>query len=539
MNTNGLIFFEAEMPHSSNRSVPLVQNGGFSPNMGAPLSPADSPNDSPNPPTSGYYRVWHIPDFLAEVEGYVFDGPCFIPVDFKDYVDKVDDIEVLLNGVPTSFAEFTYITNTSGDKNWSVGIYFDRITNGTYQMQLATTLRLGDDVDDTTYYLSLTNQAATISVSNQVIYTNWNDLILSDSYTFNAQTLNTNTAWQIDIYDAWGYYVNSGFGATTNGQIAWIWDLYEYWGDSRANSDTDPYFQGFITFTTDAGAGGKPTTRPTPSPAAQYPSVGGWLISYCDRHYLDAGTNYAGADTYYQTAMLALAGGPSLKGDPNTLFAIKFGTNYAQSNRDLSWLGLKSDIYQPVNRNFYYYGHGSATDIDCDQHTFDSSNYVSGGKILPNSKAFLTSKWVHDNVTFNEYGGVHRYRFVFLDGCNTANGDWPDAFGIGKVGYPTPDWYSSTNNTKHVRPGAFVGWNQTVGGGGWGTAKAMFQWLSYWMGNWANGTPDVTTLHDALESANQSAGWVPQAQLDGALVIYGYRYLLIEDYNHNGDWRWP
>jgi len=27
---------------------------------------------------------------------------------------------------------------------------------------------------------------------------------------------------------------------------------------------------------------------------------------------------------------------------------------------------------------------------------------------------------------------MHPYRFVFLDGCNTADGNWPQAFGIPK-----------------------------------------------------------------------------------------------------------
>jgi hypothetical protein len=86
-------------------------------------------------------------------------------------------------------------------------------------------------------------------------------------------------------------------------------------------------------------------------------------------------------------------------------------------------------------------------------------------------------------------------------------------------------------------PCAFVGWNQTVGGTGWGTAQGLFQWLSSWMGYRA--VQPGESLHQAFTDANRDTGWIPQAQLEGALVIYGYRNMLIEDYNHKGDWSWP
>ncbi len=547
-DTNGLVFFEVEVPQPSASPLRGEANRAFSPNSAAAAIPDGGSGDSQDPPSSGFYQVWHIPDFLADVEGYAFDGPYFIPVDFKDYVDKVDSIQVLINGEPTPYSEFTYILDQSGNTNWGVGIYFDRMPNGPYQIQLATTLRIGSEVGDDTVYLALTNIARDIIVSNQVTFTNWNDLVLSGSYTFTAQTLNTNTDWEIDIYDASGNYVNSGFGTTTDGQLSWAWDLYDYLGNLR-DDDGDPFFQGYISFNTTGSAspsvgmapdGSGGTTRPTPALAAQYPSVGSWLISYSDRFYLDQPPPYPGVNSYYMSAINALCGGPAWKQDPVTPFPIAFGTNvYSQTDRNTSWLNLKSALYQPGYRNFYYFGHGNANSIGCDLHTYDSSNNVTGGAILPGSKAYLTSQWVHDNVTFNEYGGVHRYRFVFLDGCRTANGDWPDAFGIGKNGYTTTSWYKSSSNTQHIRPCAFVGWNQTVGGRGWGTVQGQWTFISDWMGNWANGGPYVAGLQNALQSGNSAAGWIDPGKFNGANVVYGYQEMLMEDYNHKGDWSWP
>ena len=503
--------------------------------------PQDGPSpDGPgpggdDPPNSGFYRVFHIPDWSFNVTNYTYDGPTFFPVDFADYMDRVDNTDVLLNGGPTPYAVFTSYTY-NGQTNWGVGIFFDRVPNGTYQIQLVSTLRLSDEIGDTTTYLMLTNLSRSIVVNNQVVFTNSSDLILSGTYNFNAHLKNTNTDWWIDIYDAWGNYVNTGSGHTYNGQVSWNWGLTDYNGYSRDNSDSDPYFDAYITFNT-AGAGST-TTRRTPPPAAQYPSVGGWIISYSDRQLLDAGTNYTGGDSYYQAGINELVGGPALKLDPVSKFAIKFGTNvYSQADRDGSWINLKAYMSQPSLRNFYYYGHGSPTTIGADMHTFNSSNYVTGGITLPGSHAYLTSKTIRDQFSFNKFSGARPYRFVFLDGCNTANGDWPDAFGVGKSSYTDTSWYGSTKNTRHVRPSAFVGWTKVVGGPGWGTAKTFWDFRSYWMGFWANSIYEP--LNTALDDGNTYSDWVSSGQFWGAIKVYGYTMMQMEDYNHKGDWTWP
>jgi len=50
----------------------------------------------------------------------------------------------------------------------------------------------------------------------------------------------------------------------------------------------------------------------------------------------------------------------------------------------------------------------------------------------------------------------HPYRFVFLSGCNTANGDWPLAFGIPKQRNMV---ITDFTNKRGLRPRAFLGWN--------------------------------------------------------------------------------
>jgi hypothetical protein len=501
----------------------------------------------PTTPSSGFYRVFHIPDWAFTVTNYTYDGPTFFPVDFADYMDRVENITVLLNGQPTSVAAFTSYVYSNGQTNWGMGIYFDMLTNGIYQIQLVSTLRLGDEISETTPYLTLTNLSRSIIVNNQVTFTTWNEFILtSPPYTCKAQLQNHDTDWEIDIFDAWGNYVNTGSGHTYDGQVSWDWDLTDYNGNSRDDSDSDPYFYTQITFypaitsnyAVTPNGSSPPTTRRAPPVAAQYPNKGGWIITYNDRQLVDVPAQYSGADGYYQNTINELVGGPALKGDAVNKIALKFGTNvYSQADRDASWANLKAYMFQPSVRNLYYYGHGSGTIIGSDVHTVDASNNITGGMNFRGSKAFLTSKIVRDEITFNKYSGPRPYRFVFLDGCSTATGDWPNAFGVGKTSYTDTSWYTSTNNTRHVRPSAFVGWNKTIGGEGWGTAKGFWLFREYWMGFWANTI--VEPLHEALDDGITYSSWVGSSQFWSSIEVYGLTTMNIEDFNHKGDWSWP
>ncbi|MDQ6632906.1 MAG: hypothetical protein M3Y82_14315 [Verrucomicrobiota bacterium] len=512
-DTNNLKIFEVEKSKSQTKSE-----------WNSPMNLTSGGCDCPS---MGFFRVFHIPDFPASITNYTFDGPIFIPVDFKDYMDRVDNIEVLLNGQPTDYAEFTtYISG--GETNWGMAVYFDRVTNGTYQIQLRSTLRLNDEIDDNTPYLVLSDLIKSIVVANQVTFPDWNDLIQGDTYTFNAKTANPNTDWSFDIFDALGNYVNTGSGHTTNGEISWTWNLNDYLGNNRDDFETDPYFYSEITF--DSAGNGPTITRPTPPPVKGYPDRGEWIISFQDRWYSDAPAYPADLQGKYEEAIDAVWGGPLLIGDNAIPFPLKFGTNvYSQAERDQTWTNLLTRLGDLHVRNFYYHGHGGASSLGADRHTFDTNGLVTGSALEPNSKAFITIKQAKKNI------GVNRFRFIFLDGCSTSAGDWPSTFGIGKATNSVADYQ---NDPRHRRPSVFVGWNQTVGGTGWGNAYNRLDFQSFWMGNWVNDSPRPTIVA-ALNRANLGAGWVAQDKLDSALRVYGYRDMRALDYNRKGDWRWP
>lgn len=394
---------------------------------------------------------------------------------------------------------------------------------------MVTTLWLNDEIGDNSIYLMLTNLARSIVVFNQVTFPDWNDFIQGDTYTFRAQLANPDTDWWIDIYDWQGNYVNTGYGHTTNGLVSWTWDLHDWLGNNRDDFDADPYFFATITFA--SSTNGNLVTIPTRPPIKGYPDRGEWLIAFQDRWYSDAPGYPSELQTLYEEAIRGIRGGPLLIGDTAWLYPIKFGTNvYSQPQREQSWSNLLNLIGDLYIRNFYYYGHGSATAIGADHHILNTNGLVIGGAPLYRGSRSTMETWQVAKKTKD-----NRYRFVFLDGCSTAAGNWPNAFNISKQ---TNDISFYENHPKRPRPSVFVGWNQTIGGEGWGTAYNRHRFQSAWMGQWANSFPPISIV-EALDNANRSIGWVPPGKLWEALRVYGYQRMTICDYNRKSDWRWP
>jgi len=211
--------------------------------------PMDGP-DTQSATTTGFFRVFHIPDWLTDLSGYTFNGPTFIPVDYESPdapVDYVDSTTVLINGQPTDNAIFMpYVIN--GVTNWGVGIYMDRFQNGPATVQLLTCVRESGILDEQTPYMVFSNAPVTITIGNDVTFTNWSDLILSNTYTFSAQSTVANVDWEIDVYDAYFNFVNYQTNHSSDGSISWTWDMMDYWGNPRGG-DNDPFFYPVITIT--------------------------------------------------------------------------------------------------------------------------------------------------------------------------------------------------------------------------------------------------------------------------------------------------
>ena len=131
IDLSGLLIYDpaiSEWVNGSDYTRPALPTLG----LNRALSQDDlQPQDS-STVNCGFYRVFHIPDWSFNVTNYTYDGPTFFPVDFADYMDRIENIEVLLDGQPTSDAVFTSI-DYQGQTYWGMGVYLDLLPSGTHR----------------------------------------------------------------------------------------------------------------------------------------------------------------------------------------------------------------------------------------------------------------------------------------------------------------------------------------------------------------------------------------------------------------------
>jgi hypothetical protein len=272
--------------------------------------------------------------------------------------------------------------------------------------------------------------------------------------------------WEIDVYNIYDYIdwlngviptispIHVKTGSTTNGLIQYDWNLIDDGNTARNDPNLDPYFVSF-TYTQWSGSSQSSANGPTPNAAggsasasnppkqqpAKWPGLGSWVVSFQHmfRHYYDQNNwlsnsfigmlnmgNLPSTPPFWRGPV----GGTNAQTFPVRYYYNRFRSDLNPTNNDY-YQGtlwdqdlLRLMLLDPRARNFFYYGHGSPEWI-C------SSVY---------------SKLLVDY-------GMHRYRFVWLDGCETGGGSWPDTFGIHGPGLFTFDYYRERSK----RPALFIG----------------------------------------------------------------------------------
>ena len=158
----------------------------------------------------------------------------------------------------------------------------------------------------------------------------------------------------------------------------------------------------------------------------------------------------------------------NLNGDPG----------YLATTNDVN--GLTNNLAYALTKNFYFYGHGSVTDLGGADDKIDISS-VDLGSVLQGK---------------NSLQRLHPYRFVFLDACDTAGGlCWAKAFGI------LPRLTAMEIYKNPEKGQAFLGWVNNEPGpvydsGFPSLAKTYTVFFSAWM----NGYP----LEDCINFGNST-----------------------------------
>jgi len=291
-------------------------------------------------------------------------------------------------------------------------------------------------------------------------------------------------------------------------------------GIARATNDADSEFSAIITV-------GDPTTKAAPKQrkAIAYPGQGQWAIAYEDIIGNMANSN-AMENAIYDFGGIGAANGGAVSVFPTSghpEYGQTFPIRYLWTNNPspptpaqkfADETALVSLLTNNINRNFFYYGHGEPDAL----YSIDE-----------NALSFYLKK--------------HYYRFVFLNGCSTAAGGLPAAFGINFNSTKDMSYFQANG----IRPRTFLGYSKDVFYASSGNyfdsstgqnyparvEQRVIDFLNnfefYWYFNY-----DVTTaIYDAEnDTPDLQYGW-----LDGPdLVLYGYESLYIDQYNYQTDW---
>ncbi len=158
--------------------------------------------------------------------------------------------------------------------------------------------------------------------------------------------------------------------------------------------------------------------------------------------------------------------------------------------------------YERDYRNFYFFGHGSASSI---------------GAKTTNGWVGLTQGEIADflwNVPLS-YQVMHAafrpYRFVFIDGCDTAKANFCEAFAIPAVALST-NYFAAAG----IESRAFVGfksWSINLNTWNWQAYSLMTEgFLRDWMGN----VPVQSCLNNAKSDIHGTG-----RRMDSSAVVYG------------------
>lgn len=400
--------------------------------------PAGGSGDSTFVPETGFYRVVRNGAHLfALTNGAAFSGMITIPVEVGNDSGSLVNLSIVEDGVPVSDVSIQ-LAPFSGFLQ--VPVETTQMANGSHDIfahaawQVTTGINEGDS-----YSVEADSPPVTINVFNEISFTNWMSSFgeLGNSLLISAQSAHTDTDWTIDVYGANAGYIGTFTGHTYDGNIYGAWDLTGPPPDYISYTN-EPWFQFKVS---------TPYVDP-PSPKTYkqtdlWAGKGDWVMAA--QHAWD---NVYGSDDLYDEldGYVSLAQSLGLNVRPGTGNGHAFALHYDESGQDpqgvVDWAAFRQALTNSLSRNLLYLGHGDGTGL---------------GHNLSNPERSILATDIANMLHTIPTGQTnrHAFRMVILDGCSTASGALPEAFGIPhKQGMTDQDFLFASQ-----RPRAFVGWS--------------------------------------------------------------------------------
>jgi hypothetical protein len=456
-------------------------------------------------------------------------GVVTIPLNINTNVDT--NTMIVLN-VDDSTAD-TSVCQSNG--TWYAKWDSTEVANGIHQ--LAFSIQLDEDSDPMAMGVKFAN------IQNAICFPNDFPVAGATMY-IPAQTIYTNGTWTMDVYDDQtnlfasleGNVDGNGFCLDPNtGQPGITLSLL----DTNGNQLPSKFYTYEIsTFAAAIGSyaetktegnggaspqdGGSGSANATGRKYIEFPWTGNgkWSIGFMPVYgsYTDSGvTLYGLMVDVVGIIQNSRYGNNSVVESPYAETPQPFRIRYLAD-----WAQIKGDLHDTGVRNFFYFGHGGPDEIGGTTDTNYNVNEDWLQSALQNAPDPLTG------INF------HPYRFVFLDGCNTANGNLPVDFGIPKK------QMASTNMTAQygIPARAFLGWKSKTAKDVKGALPATHQnFVSQFFTLWPTVNPNTSSVYKLQDALDEAAKPVPPppgepgmgisgSDLNKRIVIYGCPDLL-------------
>jgi hypothetical protein len=336
-------------------------------------------------------------------------------------------------------------------------------------------------------YLQATSPPVTIVVSNEISFPNWMPEFgqLYDSLYITAQSAHADADWYIDVYGAGTNYIGTLGGHTYDGNIEVVWDLV---GPPPAFNvySNEPYFDlVFATAFDDAVQGPGSAVAGPKRPLKNWDlwaAPGDWVVA--NQLYWE---NWVGGENLNTMtdgfAEMAQGFGRTVR--PTDPTGEGFRLHYNDALEVSSWQSFRQALSHPNSRNLFYSGHGGNGGIGYDR-----------GNTNVHIKRCEIEAMLH-TVPAGQTNR-HAFRFVFLDGCETASGHLPEAFGIIRRKDLPHSYYDNAG----LRRSTFVGWNKSpaIGLSGRYVSTDHWKFIQNFQYLWNTGTG----VREALNGANRN-----------------------------------
>ncbi len=537
---SGLVIFDpatGESVSGSEFSTELASPDGNQPNIPQPDAGSGGGGGTGTnpPPQTGFYEVVKLGVQLFGVtNGMAFSGQAPLKIEYANTNTNENLVSLFLSNTDTNFSGAltgTFFADPASATNGLTGVWdTTRVRNGTY------TIQLGAILDDGTYLL---DHALTVIVSNTAWTPDpWN--MAGFGIYVGVQSVFTNGGtFTLDIYDDQSNhlgYLNGIIGPDGYLDYPGIPGPGFTLDNTDGNGNQLPStFYNMIYTITPTVSGSQPFYSPnatnTPPPYQFSNSVtteASWNFAPTTAlvMYQEVFSDIQSAAQMDERDMVGMvssieyaAGHAGVQGfsDPTADFVYSIGHGGGWTSVVVN--GLTSGSC----RDFYYFGHGAPTALGSGGNNTASISFVAGqiiNALPPNTGPGAAIP------------NQHPYRFVFLDGCDTAEGDWPLAFGIPKQeGMTINDFV----NKRGLRPRAFMGWNRKkiIGWEGEGTMNQdHIDYIDAFWQTWITAPNNVPTpLSRAVAQAGvETIAGTTNTQPNpaaGGMVVYGATDLTI------------